>query len=159
MQLDRVPQWEGDLVSERSAWALSRAREGRIIEPMIDELKSADWRVRAYAAWVLAEAGASAMRDQRATAELVAALAHPVWRLRAMAAHALAAIGDPAARAAIVSVLDDEAWQVRVGAVHYVARLGDPTLLPVLERQTRDRHIAVRSAASEALATHRTREQ
>ena len=158
-QLDRVPTWEGDLMSERSAWALTRVRNGRIIEPVVDELKNANWRVRAYAAWVLEGAGASAMRDRRVTAELVAALAHPVWRLRAMAAHALAAIGDPAARGAMLDVVDDEAWQVRLAAVHYVARLGDPSLLPVLERQTTDKHIAVRGAASEALATHRTRKQ
>ena len=155
-QLDRVSQWEGDLVRERSAWALARVRNGRIIEPMVDELRNADWRARAYAAWVLDAAGASATRDRRATMELVAALSHPVWRLRAMAAQALSAIGDPAARGAILGVIDDEAWQVRVGAVNYVASLGDPQLISVLERKAVDRHIAVSGAASEALAAIRT---
>ncbi|MBC7790563.1 MAG: HEAT repeat domain-containing protein [Anaerolineae bacterium] len=157
-QLDRAPEWEGDLVSERSAWALARVRDGRIIEPVVDELKNSDWRVRAYAAWVLEEAGASALRDSRATGDLIAALRHPVWRLRAMAAHALAGIREPSARAAMLEALDDEAWQVRVAAVHYVARLGDRTLLPELERLARDRHSAVRGAAAEALTANRTGE-
>ncbi len=156
-QLDRVSRWEGDLVSERSAWALARVRDGRIIEPMVDELTNTDWRARAYAAWTLSEAGASAMRDRRATGQLTSALTHPVWRLRAMATHALSAIGDPAARGAMLGVIDDEAWQVRLGAVDYIARLKDPTLLPIMERLTRDTHIAVRGAATEALATNRTR--
>lgn len=80
-QLDRVPKWEGDLVRDRSAWALSIARNGELIAPLLDALKDRDWRVRAYAAWSLAVSG-----DKRAVPPLVPLLRDANWRMRAMAA-------------------------------------------------------------------------
>ena len=146
-ELARVPQWEGDLVRERAAWALGRIRDGRLVEPLLEALSDGDWRVRAYAAWALAKSG-----DARAVPGLLAALQDPVWRLRAMAAYALQEIGDPAARAAMTRALSDEAWQVRHGAVHYLARFADPAARTLVRGMLADRHVAVRSAAAEALA-------
>ena len=146
-QLSRSPTWEGDLVRDRSAWALSRQRDGLLVEPLIESLADPDWRVRAYAAWALAESGAS-----RAVPALVALLSDPNWRMRAMAAYALDGIGDESAATAMAGAVQDEAWQVRVAAVHFIGMLHSPKYQSLLETALADRHIAVRQAAAEALS-------
>lgn len=139
----KVPTWRGDLVADRSRWALAQVENGRVVEPLIRALGDDDWRVRGYAAWSLAVAG-----DRRATSALIPLLDHPIWRLRAAAAFALHGIGDPRAENAMQASLHDEAWQVRVEAASYFADRGDRTrLTPLLS----DRHIAVRMVAEEAL--------
>jgi hypothetical protein len=146
--LDREPQGEEDLVRERAGWALSQVMGDRLVEPLLDALDSADWRVRSYAAWALAPA-----RDSRATSRLVQLLGHPVWRLRAMAAHALRELGDPATTEAMNAALTDPAWQVRIKAVEYFARLGGAGLPERLRPRLTDRHVIVRHAAEQALTT------
>ncbi len=142
----RVPTWQGDLVRERALWALSHAKDGELVEPLIGALGDADWRVRAYAAWALAYSG-----DRRATARLIEQLEHPVWRLRAMAAHALEMLADPAARSAMIGRLQDPAWQVRSSTVNYVGELRDAALLPLIRARMSDRHVMVRIAAERVL--------
>ncbi|HEX2079003.1 MAG TPA: M56 family metallopeptidase [Longimicrobium sp.] len=146
-QLRRVPQWEGDLVRDRAAWALLRMRGGRLTEPLLESLDDPDWRVRAYAAWALAQG-----REPRAVPALLRALQDPVWRLRAMAAFALSEIADPRTREAMTRALGDEAWQVRTNAVRYLAHFGDADARTRLRAMLSDRHVAVRDAAREALA-------
>jgi len=146
--LDREPHGEEDLVRERAAWALSQVMGDRLVEPLLDALDSADWRVRSHAAWALAPA-----RDPRATSRLVQLLGHPVWRLRAMAAHALQELADPGTSAAMDAALTDPAWQVRIEAVEYVARLGGVGLPVRLRPRLTDRHVAVRHAAERAFTT------
>ena len=144
--LDRAPSHEGDLVRERAYWVLSRAREGRLVEPLLESLRADDWREQAYAAWALAAA-----RDPRALPQLLPLLNHPVWRLRAMAASALRASGDPRAEPVMARALIDPAWQVRTEAVEYFAALGGSDLSDRLRPRLEDRHIAVRQAAERAL--------
>jgi|GEM_PF-6476087 len=139
----KVPTWRGDLVADRSRWALAQVEHGRVVEPLIRALNDDDWRVRGYAAWALAVA-----RDHRATPALIPLLDHPIWRLRAAAAFALHYIGDSRAEQALQASLHDEAWQVRLEAASYFADRGDrERLAPLLT----DRHIAVRMVAEEAL--------
>jgi len=145
-QLSKSPTWEGDLVRDRSAWALSRQRDGHLIGPLIESLADQDWRIRAYAAWALASSGA-----KQAVPALVALLSDPNWRMRAMAAYALAAIGDESVAPAMARAIDDEAWQVRVTAVHFIGSLENAKYELLLERAMSDRHVAVREAASAAL--------
>jgi beta-lactamase regulating signal transducer with metallopeptidase domain len=146
--LDHVPGWDGDLVRDRSTWALSRQRDGLLVAPLLESLADPDWRVRAYAAWALAEG-----REARAMPLLLPLLDDPNWRMRAMAANAIASIGEPTAAGAMFRALDDEAWQVRFAAVEYFGSLRDTRYGSALEAATRDRHIAVRSAASDVLKT------
>jgi len=146
--LRHTPGGEEDLVRDRAAWALSRMQGERLVEPLLAALHDPDWRVRAYAAWALGLG-----QERRAVPALVEALGHPVWRLRAMAASALAEIGDPAARDAMTAALGDEAWQVRLEAVGYLGQFSDPAAQSLLRQMRLDRHIAVRLAASEALAS------
>ena len=138
--------WEGDLVAERAQWALSLARNGALLEPLREALDDRDWRVRAYAAWALGQTG-----DQQSVPRLIALLDDPVWRMRAMAAFALRASADPRAADAMLRARGDSAWQVRIEVPGYLGALGDPRYRPILETMTADRHIAVRSAAEEAL--------
>ncbi len=146
--LEREPGDEADLVRDRAAWALAQARDGRLVEPLVEALEARDWRVQAYAAWVLAAA-----RDARAVPRLIPLLGHPVWRLRAMAAHALRASGDPRAEDAMNEALTDPAWQVRVEAVEYFAAAASPAPDQRLRARLQDRHVAVRLAAQRALIT------
>ena len=146
--LDRVPSWEGDLVRDRSAWALSISRNRELIGPLLEALTDRDWRVRAYAAWTLAEA-----RESRALPRLVPLLDSPIWRMRAMAAFAITAIASPTSASRMNVALHDEAWQVRLAAVKYFAALSDARYEPALEAATKDRHVAVRTAAGEGLRT------
>jgi beta-lactamase regulating signal transducer with metallopeptidase domain len=146
--LGRQPHGEEDLVHERAAWALSRARGDRLVEPLLDALDEPDWRVRSYAAWALAPA-----REPRAASRLVPLLAHPVWRLRAIAAHALGELADPGTTDAMHAALTDPAWQVRVEAVEYFARLRGSDLAERLRPRLTDRHVAVRHAAEQALTS------
>jgi hypothetical protein len=146
-QLSTSPTWEGDLVRDRSAWALSRQRGGLLVEPLMESLDDRDWRVRAYAAWALAGSGAA-----RAVPALVALLSDPNWRMRAMAAYALDGIGDERAATAMADAVEDEAWQVRLSAVHFIGMLHSAKYQSLLQTATGDRHIAVRQAASEAIS-------
>ena len=147
-ELSRPPRGIDDLVRERSIWALSRVSDGRLLEPLLDDLRHRDWRVRAYAAW-----GLGVIASVRATAPLAGLLEDPVWRVRANAAFSLAQIGDTAARGAMAEALRDPAWQVRYAGIDYFANDPDPAqrerLLPLL----RDPHSGTRTAAQVALAS------
>jgi beta-lactamase regulating signal transducer with metallopeptidase domain len=144
--LRHTPTWSGDLVRERSAWALSRAEGSRVAEPLLAALASRDWREQAYAAWALAQG-----REPRAVTPLIELLRRPEWRLRAMAAYALEEIGDPRVAAAMARAAGDEAWQVRASAVAYLGRLGGEANLALVRAHLSDRHVAVRLAAESAL--------
>jgi hypothetical protein len=138
--------WEGDLVSERARWALSRARGGELLQPLREALADRDWRVRAYAAWSLAQVG-----DRASVPRLTELLDDPNWRMRAMAAFALHAAADPRSAEAMLSARSDQAWQVRIEVAAYLGALHDPRYYPILKKMSADRHVAVRSAAEEAL--------
>ncbi len=145
--LAHVSDTPEELGRDRAVWALPRARDGVLGEPLISSLGDDDWRVRAYAAWALGVAA-----DRRAVPALLRALEHPVWRLRAMAAWALLEIGDASASDAMAKVLDDEAWQVRTSAVTFTGEYGDAaTGARLLQPRLNDRHIAVRHAAADAM--------
>ena len=139
-----APRHEIDFVAFRARWALLQVRNGELVQPLIEALGDGDWRIRAYAAW-----GLSVAADSRATAPLVELLDDDIWRVRAMAATALASIADPNASAAMHRALDDDAWQVRAPAVRYFSAIGAERQL--FERMKHDRHLAVRTAAKEAL--------
>jgi HEAT repeat protein len=145
--LGHEPTHAADLVRDRARWALGRARDGRLVEPLLEALAHPDWRARSYAAWALAVAG-----DERAVPRLIELLSDPVWRMRAMAAAALRASGDPRAEAAMRAALTDPAWQVRMEAVEYFAALDGPGMRERLAPRLEDRHVAVRQAAERAFS-------
>jgi beta-lactamase regulating signal transducer with metallopeptidase domain len=140
----RPQRTEIDLVPERARWALNRVRHGELVAPLIESLNDHDWRVRAYAAWALGYS-----RDRRATAPITRLLDEPVWRVRAMAAHALAQLADPSVNEVLLALIDDPAWQVRLEVVRYLAATGGSR--GTIEAMRADRHVAVRTAAKEAL--------
>jgi HEAT repeat protein len=143
-----VPESPAELGRERAIWALSQGRGENLTEPLLEALGNDDWRVRAYAAWTLA-----LTRESRAVPALISALQDRVWRLRGAAAWALVEIGDARALTPMTRALNDEAWQVRWAAVSFVgkheARIAASRLL---QPRLNDRHIAVRTAAADALA-------
>ena len=145
--LEHEKQHALDLVRERALWALSIAREDRVIEPLLAALDDDDWRVRAYAAWDLALIGVPEAREA-----LTARLDDPAWRVRAHAASALADLADERSLNALLRCLDDDAWQVRLSAVEYLARSASPEARAAVQRCASDPHVAVRDAAEAALA-------
>lgn len=148
--LAHVSESPAELGRDRAIWALSQGRGERLTEPLLEALGNDDWRVRAYAAWTL-----GLTREQRAVPALISALQDRVWRLRAAAAWTLVEIGDARATAPMKRALNDEAWQVRWAAVSFVARHLDPVAAArLLQPRLNDRHIAVRTAAADALTSH-----
>lgn len=145
-QLDRESHGYGDLVRERSIWALAQVRDGRLFEPLAARIGDADWRVRAYVAWGLALTG-----DPRATPMLLPLLRDPVWRVRAMAAGGLANLADPRAIDALAAAARDPAWQVRISTLHYVERRGDAALARRLRPLLDDPHNGTRMLAHAVL--------
>jgi len=142
-----VKQHSADLVKERSLWALTLVRDGRIVEPLRAAMSNADWKVRAYAAWALSEAN-----DPRGQDRLIAALGDSHWRVRMHAAGGLQRLGGPRAIDPLINVLTDDYWQVRISAVDALARIGDRRAIPSLTAvANNDAREMVREEARSAL--------
>jgi len=71
--------------------------------------------------------------------------------VRARAAHALGAIGEPGSGPALTGALDDPDWPVRAMAAKALGRVHSHEAIPALERALRDREWWVRANAAEAL--------
>jgi hypothetical protein len=142
-----VPQHEMDFIRDRGVWALSIARDDEVVEPLLRQLASSDWRARANAAWCLDLIGVHEAREG-----LVALLHDPVWRVRAMAATALVGLGGDRPPEDVLQLLDDPAWQVRAPAVELASRLRTDEADARIRLHLNDSHPAVRHAAEAALA-------
>ena len=127
LAMTHVKQHAADLVKERSLWALTLVRDGRIVEPLRAAMSSGDWKVRAYAAWALSETN-----DPRAEDRLIAALHDSHWRVRMHAAGGLQRLGGPRAIDPLINALTDHYWQVRISAVDALAKIGDRRVIPSL---------------------------
>ncbi|HEX2779889.1 MAG TPA: HEAT repeat domain-containing protein, partial [Gemmatimonadaceae bacterium] len=133
------------LVGDRAIWALTKVRDGQVQEGLFAALGDADWRVRAYAAWALAEVG------EWAAGPLYDALGDPEWRVRM---HAAVAMGNLRAKPAVrtlIRLLEDEHFQVRSAAAAALGEIGDRSALPALRKAVRDPHAMVRSEAEAAV--------
>lgn len=139
----RPKTWRGDLVAQRSRWALHTIGRGDF-SAVRESLNHSDWRVRAYAAWTIA-----VTRDAKVVPRLIELLDDPIWRMRGMSAFALAEIGDPRAEAAMSRAATDAAWQVRYEAARYLRTIGGPSAERLLNQLRNDQHIAVRGAAAD----------
>lgn len=139
-----VPRSRADYVAKRARWALAQTEGGELIRPLLKRLEDQDWRIRAYAAYVL---GLGRIRE--AVPALIRCMDHPVWRMRAMAAFALTEIGDPIAAKALQKSLSDPAWQVRVAAVPFFA--ADSRWRSVIEQIRSDENGLVRDADIETI--------
>lgn len=71
--------------------------------------------------------------------------------VRARAAHALGAIGDPAAAPALIERLDDPEWPVRAMAAKALGRIRHVPSIPALRNAMRDREWWVRANAADAV--------
>lgn len=135
-----------ELVGDRAIWALTRVRSGgEIQEALADALKDEDWRVRAYAAWAIAEVG------EWATGPLYTALDDGEWRVRMHAAVAMGHFRAKAAVRTLIGLLGDDHYQVRSAAAAALGEIGDRVALSALREAARDPHEMVRSEAESAL--------
>lgn len=143
---DHEKSWEYDLVRERSEWALTRVRDGRIVAPLVESLADPDWRIQAYAAWALAAIGASG-----ASATIRPLLDHSNWRVRAQATSSLQLLGSDVPLETLRRLSGDEAWQVRMTVVELLQNLGGAEAREALERMRNDPHSGTRMQVEAAL--------
>jgi hypothetical protein len=141
---NRVPRSSEDYVAKRARWAMAQAMDGELVRPLLKRMEDTDWRIRAYAAYVLGIA-----RIPEAVPPLLRNMEDPIWRMRAMATFALAEIGSPDARDALKKSLGDPAWQVRVAAIPYFA--SRPEERSTIETLQTDPNPLVRKSAIEIL--------
>ncbi|MCI0606417.1 M56 family metallopeptidase [bacterium] len=140
----REARSRADFVAKRARWGMAQAKGGELIRSLLKRLDDEDWRVRAYAAYIL---GLGRVRD--AAPPLIRDMEHPVWRMRAMAAFALAQIRDPAAAKILQKSLSDPAWQVRLAALPYFG--SDPRWRALVEPMQNDENGLIRYTAIEIL--------
>jgi len=144
---DHERSWAYDLTRERSEWALTRVRHGRIVAPLIESLSDPDWRIQAYATWALAAIGVSGTGDS-----IRPLLDHSNWRVRAQAASSLLMLGSDVPLETLRRLSRDEAWQVRIVAVEFLQKMGGPQARRVLEQMRADPHGGTRMQVETALA-------
>ena len=70
--------------------------------------------------------------------------------LRFGAAHSLGRMNDPRAIEPLLGMLDDDDWRVRFKVVWALGRLGDLSVLPFLQRLSRDESETVRDSVMQA---------
>jgi len=124
---------------------LGGLRDERAVTPLMQALGDEDDLVVERAVTALGELNASLAAP--ALAEVVLSRAEP---LKACAANALAAIGEPAVQPLIDGLAKDDA-EGRQHAVATLGKLGDPRAIPSLVRRLWDKKKDVRSAAGAAL--------
>lgn len=133
-------------VQEAAAAILSAIGDGRVLDPLIEGLSSADWIVRMHAAKALGRIG-----EARAAPALMPLLQDKVKAVRAEAANALAAMGE-AAVPLLVEALKHDQWLVRLHAVEALGRIrSSGAVEPLLRVLFNDPDAAVREDAARSL--------
>ncbi len=133
-------------VQEAASAVLASIADGRVLDPLLRALASADWIVRMHAAKALGR-----IRDAGAVGPLVPLLQDKVKAVREEAGGALAAIGDPAIPALLNALAHDE-WLVRLHAVESLGKTKSPRAVePLLSTLFKDGDSAVREDAVRAL--------
>ncbi|QBD78727.1 hypothetical protein EPA93_23180 [Ktedonosporobacter rubrisoli] len=117
-------------------------------QEMLAGIDDARWEVRAAALHGLQDVASSEVILQALQDE------HPL--VRAIAVQALGQFGKPLSIVALTQALEDPAWEVRERAVFVVRTLEGLSAQSLLTKAARDPHPAVRLAAREALAGHKT---
>lgn len=125
---------------------LSKNKDPRLVEPLIDALKNGSRHVRKKAAGVLGKLG-----DPRAVDPLVLALNDEYWEVRRNAVRSLARLGDERAASPLVEVLHDEEYDVRYAAVKAVTTMSAETT-PLLIASLAASDANVRQGAAGALS-------
>ncbi|RKT77689.1 HEAT repeat protein [Terracoccus luteus] len=151
---DVVSGWCADLLGGRVAWGDSDAPDVGWLAGRVGSTWGSPSRLdgdtrywsRVWAARTLLHAGPGP-----ATADVVAALADPAWRVREMAAKvcarwAVAEAADPCRR-----LVDDETPRVRLAALRVLAAVGEGEHAEAVARALDDTDPAVRDAAERAL--------
>ena len=141
-----------DALCEPSRWSAIRIAEilTKRGEDVVDELAGAfdglNPTGKLAALDILAR-----LRARRAVGWLEGRLIDPEPDVRARAAHALGAIGDPAPGPALVRALGDDAWPARAMAARALGRIRHEPAIERLCEALRDPEWWVRSNAAEAL--------
>jgi HEAT repeat protein len=133
-------------VQEAASQILADIGDGRVFDPLVKALSSADWIVRMHAAKALGRIG-----DARAVPSLVPFLQDKVKAVREEAAGSLARIGK-ASIPSLAAALRHEEWLVRLHAVEALGKLGSSEAVePLLFALFNDRDSAVREDIVRAL--------
>ena len=138
---------DADLTLQESASAvLSSIGDRRVVDPLINALKSSDWIVRMHASKALGRIG-----DPRVVEPLVPLLQDKVKAVREETAHALAQIGE-AAIPSLLKTLAHEDWLVRLHTVEALGKIKSSAVVnPLLHVMFNDRDSAIRVDAARSL--------
>lgn len=151
-QTDPVSQLIGDLNDTRwvvrldAAFALSRIKDPRTVEPLIAALSDSDPDVRRTAATALGQNG-----DLRAVNALIESLQDAEAQVRNGAVEALGKIGDTRAIEPLFAALRDTDAEVRRRAADCLGHFGDPRAVDPLLAALRDPEANVRLVVARAL--------
>lgn len=133
-------------VQEAASAALASIADSRVLDQLIQALRSLDWIVRMHAAKALGR-----IRDAGSISSLVPLLQDRVKAVREEASSALAAIGESAIPA-LVGSLAHQDWLVRLHAVESLGKSkSQHAVTPLLSALFNDTDSAVREDAVRAL--------
>lgn len=116
------------------------------LPPLMDELKSPVWQVRAATADILAE-----IARPEVEAAFIGALSDPEQDIRAKAAKGLGRIKSVAALPELCRTIRDPFWVVRLHAARALGAIGDPHAIEAIRTGLVDSNWQVRRVAAEAL--------
>jgi HEAT repeat protein len=133
-------------VQEAASGVLASIADGRVLDPLVQALRSPDWIVRMHAAKALGR-----IKDPGSIQSLIPLLQDNVKAVREETSTALAAMGE-AAIPALIKSLTHQDWSVRLHAVESLGKTKSPKAVePLLWVVTHDGDSAVREDAIRAL--------
>ncbi|MEA3470343.1 MAG: HEAT repeat domain-containing protein, partial [Thermodesulfobacteriota bacterium] len=146
-QADPINDLKSDnpVIWAQAADTLSKNRDPRVLEPLIDALKNENRHVRKKAAEALGNMG-----DPRGTEPLISALNDEYWEVRKKSVEALGKIKDEKAIGPLISSLNDGDCDVRFRAVRALENMGKPAT-GSLVLALKDRESTVRKGAADTL--------
>ena len=130
----------------QAAFALSRSRDSRVVEPLVAALKDTESVVRSAAASALGTIG-----DPRVIEPLIATLKDSDPKVRSSAASALGDIKDPRVVEPLIAALKDMDAEVRRAAVWALGEIKDPRAADALMLALKDPDCDIRIYAAKEL--------
>jgi HEAT repeat protein len=136
-----------------AAEALAKTGDQRAVEPLMQILSDADWRLREAAAVAL-----GALRDRRAVEPLLSLLHDGVGDVSAAAFEALICIGDARIIPILLDTIRQPGWN-RLLAIQSLGTLGDATVLPEVDRLANAERRITRASQQDVAAAQQAAER
>lgn len=139
--MDRLKYDESSKVQGRAATALGDIGTPAL-EPLLNELKNENWKIRNLAAYAL-----GSIKDKHAVEPLIIALKDEHLLVRYKATFALGEINDLRAVEPLIPALQDMDWQVRFTVAQALAKFNDPRIVEPLVQGMNAKDMAIITGA------------